>query len=183
MRSLKCLFATLLVASLGLVLLPGTALGGPRCGEAYRAPAELTDHQLRTSVLCLVNRARERHGLHRLDFNLALRRSATVHSRSMVRSGSFSHYGPGTVTSRAAQFGYLVRASGYRMAENIAAGEGSMLGSPIGVVQLWMSSPPHRANILDPSLRDFAVGVARGNVLSGGSRGATYTLVFGARSR
>jgi uncharacterized protein YkwD len=182
----KTLCATLLAILLGLALLPGAALGGSsRCGEASRAPAELSGHQLRTSVLCLVNQARERNGLHRLEFNLALRQSATLHSLSMVRSNSFSHYGPGasTVTSRAAQFGYLARASSYRMAENIGAGEGSELGSPVGVVRTWMHSPPHRANILDAGLRDFAVGVARGNALSGGSDGATYTLVLGARSR
>jgi uncharacterized protein YkwD len=50
-------------------------------------------------------------------------------------------------------------------------------------VRMWMHSPPHRANILDPSLRDFGVGIARGDVLNGGSRGATYTLDLGARSR
>ncbi len=185
----KLLCAMLLAALLGLGLLPATGLGSPngshRCGEASRAPAELTDHQLRTSVLCLVNAARGRHGLGRLKFSPALRQSATIHSLSMVRSGSFSHYGPGssTVTSRAAQFGYLARVSSYRVAENIGAGEGSEYGSPIGVVRMWMHSPPHRANILDSSLRDFGVGVARGDVLNGGSKGVTYTLDLGARSR
>jgi uncharacterized protein YkwD len=180
----KLLFATL-AASLGLGLLPGAASASPRCGEASRAPAELTDHQLRTSVLCLVNAARERHGLGRLEFSPALRQSATIHSLSMVRSGSFSHYGPGssTVTSRAARFGYLARVSNYRVAENIGAGQGSEYGSPIGVLRLWMHSPPHRANILDSGLRDFGVGIARGDVLSGGSKGVTYTLDLGARSR
>jgi len=179
----------LLTASLGLGLLPGTGLGSPdgspRCGETSRAPAELTDHQFRTSVLCLVNMARERHGLGLLNFSPELRQSATIHSLSMVRSGSFSHYGPGssTMTSRAAQFGYLARVSSYRMAENIGAGEGSEYGSPGGVVRMWMHSPPHRANILDSGLRDFGVGVARGDVISGGSSGVTYTLDLGVRSR
>jgi uncharacterized protein YkwD len=184
MTRVKPLCATLL-AAIGLGLLPGAASASPRCGEASHAPAELTDHQLRTSVLCLVNSARERHGRGRLNFSVALRQSAAIHSLSMVRSGSFSHYGPGssTVMSRAAQFGYLSRASSYRVAENIGAGEGSEYGSPIGMVRMWMHSPPHRANILDPSLRDFGVGIARGDVLNGGSRGATYTLDLGARSR
>ena len=184
----KLLCAGLLAASIGLCLLPGAGFGdagrSPRCGEVSRAPAALTDRQLRTSVLCLVNAARERNGLRPLEFNLALRQSATVHSLSMVRSGSFSHYGPGssTPTTRVANSGYLSRVSSYRIAENIGAGQGSEYGSPIGMVRMWMHSPPHRANILDPGLRDFGVGIARGDVLSGGPDGATYTLDLGARS-
>jgi uncharacterized protein YkwD len=180
-RRPKTLLATLLVAAIGLSLLPGVA--SARCGHPYRAPAELTAHQLRTSVLCLVNEARERRGLHRLDFNVALRGSATAHSRSMVRRGVFSHYGPGasTMTSRATRSGYLGHFSSYRMAENIGAGQGRRYGSPIGVVRLWMHSPPHRANILDRRLRDFGVGIARGDALTGAPSGVTYTLDLGAR--
>lgn len=181
-RRPKIILATLLVASLGLGAVPAVA-SASHCGESFRAPAELTDHQLRTSVLCLVNKARERHGLHRLKFNRELRRSATLHSVSMVRSRSFSHYGPGasTVTTRVAHAGYLARASSYRVAENIGTGEGRRYGSPIGMVRMWMHSPPHRANILDPRLRDFGVGIARGDLAGGGSGGVTYTLDFGAR--
>ena len=183
MRTPKRLFATLLVAAIGLSLLPsagGAAKRTPRCGDIYQSPAWATDHQLRTSVLCLVNRARERNGIRRLDFNVALRRSATAHSLGMVRSGSFSHYGPSgsTPTIRVAHSGYLRHVSSYRVAENIAAGTGRRLGSPAAIVSLWMHSPPHRANILDRGLRDFGVGVARS-----GRSGATYTLVFGSRGR
>lgn len=156
--------------------------GASFCGESSRAPAQLTGHQMRTSVLCLVNAARERHGLRRLEFDRALRKSATALSLGMVRTGVFSHYVPGTssMTTRAAHSGYLTRFSRYRVAENIAAGQGRRYGSPIRVVKSWMESPPHRANILDPRLRDFGVGVARGDVLTGASGGATYTLDLGA---
>lgn len=182
MRTTKLLCAMLLVS---FSLLPAVAHGGAgHCGAVNRAPALATDHQLRTSVLCLVNRARERHGIRRLEFNLSLRQSATAHSRIMVRSGLFSHYGPAgsTPTTRVTHAGYLARMSSYRIAENIAAGAGSRYGSPIAIVRLWMSSAGHRANILDRRLHDFGVGIARGDVLSGG-RGATYTLVFGSRRR
>jgi uncharacterized protein YkwD len=159
-----------------------TASASP-CGESTRPPAQLTAHQLRTSVLCLVNRARERHGIHRLRFNRRLRNSATAHSHLMIASGLFTHGGPGgsTVTTRVTRFGYLVHASRYFVAENIGAGVGRANGSPFGMVRLWMHSPPHRANILDPSLRDFGVGIARGDVLTGSSHGVTYTLDFGSR--
>ncbi|MGE5282032.1 MAG: CAP domain-containing protein [Chloroflexota bacterium] len=182
MRRPKLLLATLLIASFSLGALPGAA-SASFCGKSSHAPAELTGHQLRTSVLCLVNAARERHGLARLHFKVPLRKAATGHSLSMVRSRLFSHYGPGgsSVTTRVAHTGYLFHASSYRLAENIAAGEGRKYGSPLGIVRLWMHSPPHRANILDPSLRDFGVGIARGDAFAGTSKGVTYTLDFGAR--
>lgn len=158
--------------------------GGSRCGWSGRAPQEATDHELRTAVLCLVNQARERHGLRPLEFNEALRRSASAHSVSMVRSRSFSHYAGGsTVTARVARSGYLASASSFRVAENIAAGEGRRYGSPIAIVRTWMGSWGHRQNILDGGFHDFGVGVARGDPLGGGGDAATYTLVFGSRSR
>ena len=181
MRTPKSLFATLLVVAIGLLcLLPsaGAAKRAARCGDVFQSPAWATDHQLRTSILCLINRARGRHGIRPLRFNFALRRSATGHSLSLVRSGSFSHYGPSgsTPTIRAAHAGYLAHASSYRIAENIATGGGRQFGSPAAIVALWMHSPPHRANILDRRLRDFAVGVARS-----GRDAAMYTLAFGSR--
>ena len=43
-------------------------------------------------------------------------------------------------------------------------------GSPMAIFVDWMHSPPHRANILDPSFRDAGVGVARGFPMGGGRR-------------
>jgi uncharacterized protein YkwD len=158
--------------------------GGSRCGWSGRAPRKASDHELRAAVLCLVNQARARHGLRTLEFNEALRRSASAHSVSMVRSRSFSHYAGGsTVTARVARSGYLASASRFRVAENIAAGQGHRYGSPIAIVRAWLGSWGHRRNILDGGFHDFGVGVARGDPLGGGANAATYTLVFGSRSR
>lgn len=181
-RLLRTLSLALATITLAIGIGQATASASV-CGESRRAPAQLTAHQLRTSVLCLVNRARERHGVHRLRFNRKLRESATAHSHVMIASGLFSHYGPGgsSVTSRVTRSGYLRHAHHYFVAENIGAGLGRAYGSPFGMVRLWLHSPPHRANILDPSLHDFGVGIARGDVLTGSSRGVTYTLVFGSR--
>lgn len=159
---------------------------GHHCGRVWRSPRRASNHQLRTSTLCLVNRARKRHGIGRLHFNVRLRRSATALSRAMVGHGIFSHYGPNgsTPLSRIARAGYFAHASSYRLAENIATGRGRSQVSPAAVVRAWMHSSEHRANILDRSLRDFGVGVARGDPFGGGGRNAvTYTLDFGARHR
>jgi uncharacterized protein YkwD len=172
-----------LVALLWAMPGPAAASASP-CGDfTARAPRFATDHELRTSVLCLVNQARSRHGVPPLAFNDALRKSATYHSGSMVRTGSLSHYGPrgSTLLTRVAQSGYLSRAGNFRLAENIAAGAGPARGSPLGIVRRWMNSAEHRGNILDPLLHDFGVGVARGDPNGNGGRAATYTLDFGAR--
>jgi uncharacterized protein YkwD len=171
------------VASL-LVPSAGQADATPRCGWYGKSPGEASNHELRSSTLCLVNQIRERHGIPPLDFNLALRQSASAHSANMVRSRSLSHYGPGgsTLTTRVARAGYLGDMSGFRAAENIGAGQGSF-GSPFAIVRSWMQSPGHRRNILDRGLRDFGVGVARGNPLGRSGNAATYTIDFGARWR
>ena len=56
----------------------------------------------------------------------------------------------------------LAQEEGYAyltLAENLALGEFS---SSQAVVDAWMESEGHRANILNPSLREIGVGVARG---------------------
>ncbi len=55
-------------------------------------------------------------------------------------------------------------------AENIAAGQ----PTPAAVVNGWMNSEGHRANILNCKLTQIGVGVARG-----GSYGIYWTQVFG----
>jgi uncharacterized protein YkwD len=167
--------------SLGL-LSPGRAAAAPApCGNANAAPARLTLHQMRTSVLCLVNRVRAHYDVHALAYNADLRTSASAHSVSMVVNDYFSHEGPGgSVDSRVSRAGYLSQAGSFVLGEDIGGGGGRRYGSPLGVVTAWMHSPPHRENILDPSFRDAGVGVARGFPGSG-AVAATYTMDFGAR--
>ncbi len=178
-------FAALLaIVGLGAVLLPASsAARAVPCGNATAAPAQLSMHQMRSSELCLINRARAHYGLVQLHFNSDLRDSATGHSDSMVVHGYFAHEGPGgSVDSRISRTGYLDQGvNAFTIGENIAAGSGHD-GSPWQIFEDWMHSPPHRENILDPSYRDAGVGVARGYPFGGAGSAATYTVDFGARS-
>ena len=86
----------------------------------------------------------------------------------MVASDFFAHEGPegDTVADR-------VTAAGYRysvVAENIAAGQ----RTPDEVVDGWMHSPGHRANILNPDVRQIGVGLNHR-----GRLGTIWTQVFG----
>jgi uncharacterized protein YkwD len=181
---LAALAATLAAAGLAASLLApvrATAAAAP-CGNANAAPGQLTLHQMRTSVLCLVNRFRVHYGLHTLAYNVDLRTSASAHSVSMVVNDYFSHEGPGgSVDGRISRAGYLSQAGRFVIGEDIGGGSGRRFGSPLGVVREWMHSPPHRENILDSSFRDAGVGVARGFPSERTPRAATYTMDFGAR--
>lgn len=177
------LAAMALLAAL-LAPLPASAgaAGVPTCGHSSAAPSRLSLAEIRSAELCLINRVRAHHGLRPLAFNADLRDSATGHSDSMVVYRYFAHEGPGgSVDSRISRAGYLNRARSFTIGENIAAGAGRS-GSPWAIFQDWMHSPPHRANILDPSYRDAGVGVARGYPMGGAPGAATYTVDFGARS-
>jgi uncharacterized protein YkwD len=178
--------AALMMALLLIAMLNGDrarAQGSLVCPEADRAPREASLHFLRSSVLCLVNRARRHYGLRPLRFNAALRSSATRHSNDMVANGYFSHDGLGgnTVGDRVWRSGYLARVNVYFVGENIGGGLGRRFGSPMAVYRSWMHSPGHRANILDAEFHDVGVGVARGYPYVGGGNAATYTLDLGMR--
>jgi uncharacterized protein YkwD len=164
-------------------VVPGSAVSAPTpCSDSTLAPRQLNLHQMRSSVLCLINRIRVHHDLHPLGYNKALMTSASAHSVSMVVHGYLGHGGPGgSMDSRISRAGYLASGRQFVIGEDIGGG-GGLLGSPMAVVRDWMHSPPHRRNILDPHFRDAGVGVARGFPYGGGGAAATYTVDFGARS-
>jgi uncharacterized protein YkwD len=66
------------------------------------------------------------------------------------------------------------RVRGLRMAENLAWGNGPY-GRAAAVVQEWLDSPEHRANLLDRRFGRVGIGVARGTFL-----GATDAMVVTA---
>ena len=49
------------------------------------------------------------------------------------------------------------------------------------MMQSWMNSAPHRANILTPGFRAVGLGVAPGVPGRAGAAGGTYTTDFGFR--
>ena len=169
---------------LALVLIvPSTAAAGPTaCAAAHSSPAEVSAAQLENTVLCLVNRERTARGLSSLRSNRRLERAARGHSRDMVERRFFSHDAPGgaSLLDRVRRRGYNSR-GGMTVGENIAWGSGSY-ATPAGIVDSWMKSPGHRANILHRSFREIGVGVALGAPRPvTGAPAATYTTDFGAR--
>ena len=111
-----------------------------------------------SEVVRLVNMERAKHGLAPLSHNWELSRVARYKSQDMADKGYFSHNSPtfGSPFDMMKAFGISYRTAG----ENIAKGQ----RSPAAVVNAWMNSSGHRANILNSSYTQIGVGyVASGN--------------------
>ena len=109
-------------------------------------------------VVRLVNDIRRQNGLNPLTANWELSRVARYKSQDMREKGYFSHTSPtyGTPFQMIKAFGLTYRSAG----ENIARG----YSTPQAVVNGWMNSSGHRANILNASYTQIGVGyVARGH--------------------
>ena len=106
-------------------------------------------------VVRLVNVERAKNGLAALSSDSLLMKTATVKSQDMAKNNYFSHTSPtyGSPFDLMKQYGVSYRAAG----ENIAMGQ----TSPAQVMNGWMNSAGHRANILNSSFTKIGVGVAQ----------------------
>ncbi len=128
-------------------------------GQVLNIPsADITVATYEGEVIRLVNEQRRKHGLKELVYNWELSRVARYKSQDMKVNGYFSHTSPvyGTPFQMIKSFGIAYKSAG----ENIARGQ----SSPQAVVNAWMNSSGHRANILNASFTEIGVGyVAEGN--------------------
>ena len=111
-----------------------------------------------TEVIRLVNEIRQKNGLTPLIQDWQLSRVARYKSQDMRDLGYFSHISPiyGSPFNMMKSFGISYKTAG----ENIAKG----YSSPKAVVDAWINSPGHRANILNSSYTHIGVGyVVSGN--------------------
>jgi uncharacterized protein YkwD len=145
------------------------------CGWADKSLSGATLDEARQATLCLLNKIRRAHRLPPLSSSVRLRAAAWRHSRDMVRHKYFDH---GAYIERIMRTGYLAGARSWRVGENIAWGGGDRQ-TPAAIVDMWMHSAPHRANILTASFREIGVGIALGTPTR--YAGGTYTTDFGAR--
>jgi uncharacterized protein YkwD len=174
--------AVVLTAALAL---PVAAHAEP-CAGADVVPTPATAALVHSATLCLLNRERAARGLPELRSQPTLRSIATRYAGLMVNQGFFDHVSPGgsTLGTRIASSGYTRRSISWSAGENIGWGSG-VEATPAKMVDAWMASPPHRANILDRRFREIGIGVAGGAPirLGPGEQGATYATEFGQRVR
>ncbi|MBA3364216.1 MAG: hypothetical protein H0U03_00280, partial [Actinobacteria bacterium] len=162
-RVLACLAAFAALAA------PATAAGPPPvsapadfsayallvgdCTPGADWPAERTDA---ARLVDLVNQHRSGLGLPALRVSPALSASAVWKSRHMAKYGYMAHDDPAPPVARS--WFQRIQACGYSAGagENIAAG----FQSPEAVMQGWLNSPGHKANIESTSWRVIGVGGA-----------------------
>ena len=155
------------------------------CGAADSLPSAQTLRETAQALLCLINAERSSRGLGALRMNARLSRAAAGHSRDMVRNTYFSHdsIDGKTMLDRIRAAGYVGRNSVFTVGENLGWGSGRK-AAPRALVQTWMNSPPHRANILQGRFRELGVGLVLGAPAAGVSGSAvTATTNFGRLAR
>ena len=103
-------------------------------------------------VVRLVNEIRAQNGLKELTYDWELSRVARFKSQDMHDNSYFSHTSPiyGSPFQMIRNFDITYRSAG----ENIAKGQ----ATPQAVVNAWMNSSGHRANILNSAYTHIGVG-------------------------
>jgi uncharacterized protein YkwD len=171
------LLSALLIGVLALAVPAGASASS--CANAAASPSSVSSKTAVRTTACLLNEQRAAHGLRKLRLNGRLSKAAARHARDMARRHYFSHVSlsGASFLQRIKRTGYLRRARSWSAGENIAWGSGGF-ATPRSIVQAWMNSPGHRANILNGRFREIGLGVAR---RAPRGRGATYVNEFGYR--
>jgi uncharacterized protein YkwD len=174
-RALTALAPLAIIGSLALT--PAAADASATCKGANSNPGSTNLKLVKHATLCLLNKQRAKHGLHKLKDNPRLSLASQRHAKDMVNRGYFEH---GNFVGRIKATRYLAGTQVWTVGENIAWGAGE-LSTPAEIVDAWMHSPPHRHNILSGKFREIGIGVARGVPVRANYKGATYATDFGAR--
>ncbi|WDV48242.1 SafA/ExsA family spore coat assembly protein [Clostridiaceae bacterium M8S5] len=131
-------------------------------GDKVYVPLFTNVKAIEKEVINLTNRERQNNGLKPLKYNWELSRVARYKSADMRDRNYFSHTSPtyGSPIKMVRDFGIRYTAVG----ENIAMGQRTAWE----VVNGWMNSSSHRANILSKYYTEIGVGFAKS------SSGKTY---------
>ncbi|MGW3465382.1 CAP domain-containing protein [Streptomyces olivaceoviridis] len=132
---------------------PATASAAPAAPSSPAPTA--TASGVTADIVRLVNAERAKAGCQPLTLNSTLTKAAQAHSDDMAAHQNMSHTGsdgssPG---DRITQAGYTWSSYGENVAYGYSTADQVMAG--------WMSSPGHRANILNCGFKEIGVGLAQ----------------------
>lgn len=124
-------------------------------GQKINIPSVAPLKSIEDEVVRLINVQRANNGIQTLSSNWQAARVARTKSEDMINNNYFSHTSPiyGSPFKMLEAYGLRFSAA----AENIAYGQRTAQE----VVNSWMNSPGHRANILSSSYTHTGVGVAK----------------------
>jgi uncharacterized protein YkwD len=170
-RSRFAALAALLAASFTLASAGTSLAAAPTADDRLLPPVGTCANELdltatrgaqREAMRCLVNHVRTNAGLPQLKVDPILWWSAIDKAYDIVECRDFRHEACGRSTS----YWALYEGYGQDIAENIAYGPADW-GTARATMNMWMQSPGHRANILDPRRKDFGVGMAQTTTFPG----------------
>ena len=126
---------------------------GPTATAATAAP------RIENALLTAMNRARSTNGRRPLRPLATLNHAARTQSRALVAAGAFQHD-----SLDGSPFWTRLVAAGFpanrRMGENLALVSGCDRSAAAQTVAMWLASPGHRANLLNPRFHFVGSGVA-----------------------
>ena len=131
-----------------------TELDNSSEGTETAAEADVTTQA--KQVLDIVNQERSKQGLKALTLDNELTNVATLKAQDMADKGYFDHNSPtyGSPFDMMQRFGVQYTSAG----ENIAAGQ----QTAEEVMNSWMHSSGHRANILNADYEKIGIGFVKG---------------------
>jgi uncharacterized protein YkwD len=164
-------------AALAAVLLVPAASAAPGSGAHA-----LT--RLESGVLVDINAFRRAHGLAPLKLNVRLTAAARSHTLQMARDGYFAHdSADGSSFWRRIQTFYTSSPWHYwSVGENLLWSSPDV--TPARALKMWLASPEHRANLMNPRWREIGVAAVHEAVAPGAFKGLDVTIVttdFGVR--
>ena len=162
-----CIAAGSADAGFGLTAEKGISFGGfckifsLNCGQNVTETVSSVN-SMEKQVASLTNSKRKAAGLGSLTLDSQLSKLARMKAEDMAKKGYFSHTSPtyGSAFDMMKKYGVSYRTAG----ENIAKGQ----KTPEAVMNGWMNSSGHRANILSSTYTHIGVGYAKD------SKGNTY---------
>ncbi|OGD92464.1 hypothetical protein A2697_02925 [Candidatus Curtissbacteria bacterium RIFCSPHIGHO2_01_FULL_41_44] len=122
-------------------------------------------------IIEMTNARRSANGLPPLSFNGNLAAAAAAKAQDMFANDYWAHISPAGKTPWS-----FISSAGYRYVfagENLARD----YSDPGAVVNAWMNSSSHRANVLDKNFKEIGVAVASGRL--GGREGTLVVQMFG----
>ena len=123
-------------------------------------------------IVEMTNQTRAKEGLNTLKVNPELSAAAAAKADDMIKNGYFAHFSPTNVSPWfwIKQNGYNYKYAGENLAMNFSETD--------QVINGWLNSPSHKANLLNGNYQDIGVAVLSGQV-NGQSR-VVVVQMFGS---
>jgi len=143
------------------------AFAAPAAFAARTSVQETSIQSLDRGVLAQLNEIRVSHGLVPLTLDAKLSTAAAGHSSQMLADGYFAHnsYDGSAFWKRLTAYTSSSSNGGWSVGENLLWEAPDV--NAVEALKLWMASPEHRANILNPKWRQIGVSAIHSTAAPG----------------